>query len=367
MRISFILPYFSRRPVGGYRVVYEYANRLSKRGHHVTIIEPYAMPIKFKYPDARRLLGEIRDFILRPKSIPWHVIDKNVKLVFPAILGIDSVPPGDAIIATAWNTAEFVKSCPSSKGEKFYLIQHYETWSGPKQRVDATWKANMHKIFISRWLIDIANEMGINDYIHIPNAIDHCKYRLIVPIEKRDKVISMMYSPVYFKGSKVGIAALNKIKSEYENIDIVFFGVKRRPNEIPSWIKYVKDPDQTYLVEEIYNRSSIFICPSLIEGWPLPPAEAMACGCAVATTDCKGIRDYIDHMETGLISPVNDADKLANNISILLRNDELRIKLARAGRDRILSFNWERSTDMFERFLKSRIENNYDLVKQGNL
>ena len=38
MKISFVLPGFSRVPVGGYKMVFEYANRLVRHGFQVQII-----------------------------------------------------------------------------------------------------------------------------------------------------------------------------------------------------------------------------------------------------------------------------------------------------------------------------------------
>jgi hypothetical protein len=43
MRVVFLLPRFSRRPIGGFRVVYEYARRLGARGHTVTVVHPRAL------------------------------------------------------------------------------------------------------------------------------------------------------------------------------------------------------------------------------------------------------------------------------------------------------------------------------------
>ena len=38
MRITFVLPKYKRQPIGGYRVIYEYANRLTARGHQLTVL-----------------------------------------------------------------------------------------------------------------------------------------------------------------------------------------------------------------------------------------------------------------------------------------------------------------------------------------
>ena len=38
MKVCFVLPKFSRKPIGGFKIVFEYANRLSQKGHKVAIL-----------------------------------------------------------------------------------------------------------------------------------------------------------------------------------------------------------------------------------------------------------------------------------------------------------------------------------------
>lgn len=40
LRINFLLPAYYSDPIGGYRVVYEYANFLAARGHDITVVYP---------------------------------------------------------------------------------------------------------------------------------------------------------------------------------------------------------------------------------------------------------------------------------------------------------------------------------------
>src|SRR3979411_35307 len=109
-----------------------------------------------------------------------------------------------------------------------------------------------------------------------------------------------------------------------------------------------QSPPQDWIVGELYNRSSIILNSSLTEGFALPPAEGAACGCAIVATDSGGIRDFVQHDVTGLLSPPRNPDALAHNLCLLLRNDDLRIRLARSGSDFIKRFTWDRSADLLE-------------------
>lgn len=364
MKITFILPGYPWRPVGGFRVVYEYANYLVARGHEVTVIHPRRLPnwnpppppnfYRWLRRKAGHLHSHLRDLVLRPK-VEWQPVDPKVKLFYVPTLDTRYISDADAVVATAWHTAEYVETYPPTKGEKFYLIQHYETWDGPKERVDATWKSSLHKIVIAKWLLALAEELGVQDVVYIPNAIDHKVFRLTRPIDDRPQQISMMFSQAEWKGPADGLRALSIIHKQFPEASAVLFGVGRRPSALPQWIQYVQNPPQDVLVNDIYNRSSIFLCPSWLEGWGLPGAEAMACGCALVSTDNGGVLDYAEHEKTALLSPPKNPEALAKNLLRVLEDDNLRIQLARAGHERIKEFTWDRSTDLLEQFLRQHV------------
>lgn len=360
MRITFVLPGYPWKPVGGFRVVYEYANYLTMRGHGVSVVHARWLgnlsPPSWQTP-YRRLRWEgwaLRNRLITPE-VRWQPIDPRVQLIYVPELTSRYLPDADAIFATAWQTAEYVNDYPSSKGEKFYLIQSFETWSGSKARVDATWKMPLHKVVIAGWLYDLGTQMGCRDMVKIPNALDHSRFKLSTPVPDRRKRVSMMFSHQELKGSADGLTALRIAKSECPDLEAVFFGVSPRPRSLPAWIEYRQNPSQRELIENIYNSSCIFVCPSWTEGFALPPAEAMACGCAVASTDCGGVREFSEHGATALFSAPKDPEVLARNILRLLEDDDLRTRIALEGHKRIQAFTWERSTDLLEEFIQVRV------------
>jgi glycosyltransferase involved in cell wall biosynthesis len=158
----------------------------------------------------------------------------------------------------------------------------------------------------------------------------------------------MLWSPAALKGGADGVAALEAAHREVPQLEAVLFGVTARPPALPLWIEYVHNPSRPELVERIYNASSIYLCPSWSEGWHLPPAEAMACGCAVVSTDIDGVRDYARPGETALLSPPHDPAALAANLVQLCRDEEERVRLAVAGHDVIAHCTVELSLDAFE-------------------
>ena len=359
MRITFVLPNFPEGPIGGYRVVYEYANRLASRGHGVSVVHPrrFALsPPKNLYRWVRRRGRRILDGLF-PPEVDWQPIDRRVRMLYVPDLRPRHVPDGDAVFATAWQTAECVVGYPEAKGQKFYLVMDFDPWLGPKEKLETTWRWPLKKVTISRWLNEKVCGAGAspNDVINIPIGIDHQRFRLMAGIGRPPGTIAMFHGAPGYKAAHDGLDALQKVSVRFPDLRATLFGHKDPGTLVmPSWIVHRGRVSESQLVK-ILNESRIFVSSSVAEGFALPPAEAMACGCAVACTDCGGNREYAEHEVTALLSPPCDPPALARNIARLLDDDGLRLRLAKAGHERIQSFTWERSTDQLEEFVRLQV------------
>jgi len=357
MKITFVMPFYSAKPVGGFKVIYEYANHLAARGHEVTVVHPrrsaWTSPPQLTKLYLR-LVGkekQARSWTSTPE-VNWQTIDSRVNMLYVPDATASYIPDGDAVFNNRWVIGEY----PPGKGVEFAILQGYGVFPKHQAREDALFRAPIGKIVITRWVYEYGLKLGVpaEDMIIIPNGIDHAKYRILQPLESRAPRIAMLYHPMRVKGAKDGIKALELARDRFPALQAVLFGVFPRPKRLPGWIEYHCDPPQEELVRNIYNGSSIYMCPSWTEGFYLPNAEAMDCGCAVVSTDIGGVRDYAEHGVTALLSPPKNPKTLAENIISLLEHDDLRIRLAKAGHARILQFTWERSTDLLEQFLIER-------------
>lgn len=362
MKVTIVVNSYARDPIGGVGVVYHYANHLVAHGHSVTVLHV----ARNRWPNLRdgRPRRQLEEFVgayrsVRrgaPESVSWLQIDPAIDMRYAPKLAARDVPDGDAVIATGWQSADGVAGLPSSKGVPCYLIQHHETWSGSERRVDATWRLPMRRIFIAPWLYRRALEMGLEDSHRVPGAIDTNKFHVVRPLDDRPKRVAMLWSEWAWKGGAEGVAALVEARSSVPDLEAVLFGAGPRPADLPGWIEYEQNPPQDKLVEEIYNGSSIYLCPSHAEGWHLPPAEAMASGCAVVSTDIDGVADYAIAGETALLSAPRGAEGLAANLVRLLTNAPERLRLAEAAHRHIQQFTWERSTNELEAVLAPMAE-----------
>ncbi len=359
MRIGFVLPRFSLTPIGGFKVVYEYAVHLAENGHQVYLFHPRRLSSARSFEDRikeplwiQRCQRQLRQSFWFPSVLTTP----GVQMQFVPVPSPFYLPDLDAIIATGWRTAPWIAQFPPSKGRKYYLIQHYEVWDGPKEEVDATWQLPLHKIVIARWLYDLGEknfDQG-KRMTYIPNGIDFTHLRMTVPPSERSvRHIGMLYHTNYWKGTEIGLKALDLVKEHYPDLQSTVFGAPPRGQDIPSWIKYLRLPSPLEL-EAYYNSCTIFVHPSLSEGWPLPPAEAMACGAALTACSNEGVRDYAQHNKNALLSPPGDAESLAENIMELIRKPDLRIQLAEEGHRHIRQFTWELATTSLEQVLTQK-------------
>ena len=361
IRVTFLLPARGIQPSGGFKVVYEYANFLATRGHQVQVVHPNLLHIdqpllSFGPRMILRILLRYLGMKISRRYRPdhWFPVNPAVRMSWTHSLAAKNIPDADAVIATAWETAEWVQTYPPNKGRKFYLIQHLETWSGPEERVMNTWKAPLEKIVIAGWLQKIATDLGETSHL-IHNGMDLSRFNMVVPPEERDPhQLLMLYHYVTWKGSADGLDAFAIAQRSIPGLRLTLFGIDPAPPDLPSGIEYHQQPSQQKL-NALYNEAAIFISPSWTEGWGLPPAEALLCGASIAVTRGGADEAFAIDEETALVSPIKDPAALAANIVRLVRDTELRLRLGRQGRALVQRFTWERSGAALEALIRDTV------------
>lgn len=357
IKIVWILP--AKIICGGNRVIFEYSNRLIDLGHEVTVVVPYEQfppPInwfkKFEYKIRENFyyqlkFGRTQPFISRSDWFPL-----KAKLIEVPDLSEKHIPNADAVIATAWETAEWVNSYPLAKGNKFYFVQHYEVWAGPKKRVDQTYKLPLKKITIASWLKEkVENEFKEKVYGLIINGVNFNQFFNENKIYHKPRRIGMLYHEANWKGVNDGIKAFNLARERFPDIKLIMFGVHKPQNiQLPGDVEFYENPPQTKL-REIYCSLDIFLSPSWTEGCHLPPMEAMACKCAVVATNVGGIPDYTIPGKTALVSPPRLPYDLAKNLIYLLQDEKKIREFSEAGYKKIKEFTWDRATKQLEKIL----------------
>ena len=98
-----------------------------------------------------------------------------------------------------------------------------------------------------------------------------------------------------------------------------------------------------YIPEEdlapLYGGASVFVYPSIYEGFGLPPLEAMACGAPVVAADRTALPEVLGH--AALLVDPGDVAEFAEAILSLLDHPERRRELSETGLRQASRFSWE--------------------------
>lgn len=340
MKITFLAPHI--RIAGGVRAILTYADRLAGRGHDVTVVVPAKRPWLACWRNFRRHgPGWIPGFRARVRWVGgWE----------PARL-----PSADALVATAWQSADAVARAPASAGAKFYFVQHYESlYHGEAARVDATYALPLKKIVISSWLKDIMKERFGSAAEVLVTPVDRDLFHPVEGARSDDALrVLMLHHDYPWKGVREGLEAIAAVKVRHPSVLLVGFGVKR-PREALPYDEFHENLPQERLAW-LYSRCPIYLCPSWDEGLGMPPMEAMACGAALVTFDNGGCRDYAKDGETALVVPRRDVAALARALERMVTDAGLRQRLARQGQAFVTSrFDWDRAAERLEGILRAR-------------
>jgi glycosyltransferase involved in cell wall biosynthesis len=115
---------------------------------------------------------------------------------------------------------------------------------------------------------------------------------------------------------------------------------------------FVSHDDLTLL----YNRASLFVYPSLYEGFGLPPLEAMACGCPVLASNATAMPEVLGDAAL-LVNPLS-VEEMAQGMMAVLDQPELAAGLREKGLQRAASYSWEataaRTREVYAQVLAGR-------------
>lgn len=102
--------------------------------------------------------------------------------------------------------------------------------------------------------------------------------------------------------------------------------------------------DENELVD-LYNAASIYVFPSLYEGFGLPPLEAMACGTPVAASEASSIPEVCGKGNAAFFNP-KDYHDMAQVIHALYRDKSMQEELVRKGLIRAGEFSWQTMAEL---------------------
>ena len=148
-----------------------------------------------------------------------------------------------------------------------------------------------------------------------------------------------------------------QMKEEYRLV----LGAPRSDKYFPDIEKIVREKKLAHqilftgFIEEkdlpsLYHMSSLFVFPSLYEGFGLPPLEAMACGCPVVSSNTSSMPEVLG--DAALFFNPYDIEEMSLAIRKMLEDEDLRKKYRQKGLARVKLFTPEKMTNKILDVLK---------------
>jgi glycosyltransferase involved in cell wall biosynthesis len=264
----------------------------------------------------------------------------------------DDVPDADVVIATWFETAEWVNALAPRKGAKVYFIQHHEIFPWlPQQRCRATYRLPLHKIVVARWLKEAMRTEYADEIVDlVPNSVDRSQFFAPVRGKQSNPTVGLLYSSTPFKGLDVALAAVRNARKNVPSLRIVAFGGDRpRPGlELPEYAEFHYCPPQER-IRELYARCDVWLTASRTEGFNLPAIEAMACRTPVVSTRTGWPEEAIVSGRNGVLVDIDDEHGLGKGIEwVLSRSDREWRELSSNAYETAAAGSWQESADLFE-------------------
>lgn len=314
-------------PCGGVKVALEHVWRLGQRGHPAEVWHLGGPPRWF----GRRL--------------PCRAFSGT------DALGAAMREHKGWLVATWWETAEWVASSRAERTRLGYLVQDIESSYARNQsesdRILRTYRLGLTHICDAVWVEQQLAQMGTPG-TKVGIGIDHQTFRPLPMLRERNRVLCQWRTGGAgndMKGTRYLTRLVTLIRRRHPEVEFVTFGREAGP-KLPRGVPHIHltGPSDQKL-RELYCQCGVFLYPSRHEGFGLLQLEAYACAAPVACFDANGNREMVRHGETCLMALQGDVGPLADHVATLLRDQALADRLGRAGRELALTYQWDAVTD----------------------
>jgi glycosyltransferase involved in cell wall biosynthesis len=194
---------------------------------------------------------------------------------------------------------------------------------------------------------------------YIPNGLnmlvfDRGKYKYPkeqIGLKKNDLAIVYPARFVEGKNHMTLLKAFKKVKAVDTRVKLLLPGDGEMKPVVEAYVNSHQMQEQVFFlgtisnIPEILSISDIGIFPSEFEGFSMAFIEMMAMELPIIASDIPIFRHLIDHMNNGLIYPVFDEEVLAENILLLLKDEQLRISIGKNARETARQYSLERTVN----------------------
>lgn len=145
---------------------------------------------------------------------------------------------------------------------------------------------------------------------------------------EREKTIVAVGRVDENKNHEMLIRAFDQLKDKFPDYRLIIYGEGERRKKLLELVERLKLQNRVELpgsvddVAKAIYKTRVFVLSSNTEGLPNTLIEAMLLGLTVIATDCPcgGPADLIEHGVNGLLTPVQNAEKLKDNLQNVLND-----------------------------------------------
>lgn len=293
----------------------------------------------FRFPRLDKLIGGTDIFFL--PNLNFSAVSKNTKLIVTAHdLSFEIFPETFSLKRRIWhffiNFRRLALSADRviavSQSTKNDLIDYYGV---PEKNITVIQSGRGKQFHImSR---NDTRLVAVQEKYHLP-------YKCILSLatfEPRKNILAVILA--YEALMRLNHPVLNKYALviagthgwKYEEI---FEAIQKSPFKekiiLPG---FIADEDKTAL----YNLASIFVYPSLYEGFGFPPLEAMACGVPVIVSHSSSLPEIVG--DAGILIDPYQPDEIFQALKQTLLDQELLDILHKKSEARAQNFSWEKT------------------------
>jgi glycosyltransferase involved in cell wall biosynthesis len=195
-------------------------------------------------------------------------------------------------------------------------------------------------------LISVKYSVEPNKCVIIPSGVDLKKFNTVNKHKGSDEIRDLLFVGRLSKQKNLDmlLSAFKLLQKECElTLHIVGDGERRKmiqqriaKENLRNVILHGRVSDEE--LRNLYQKSDIFVLPSLYESFPLVLLEAMASGLPIVASDIPGIRSVVGGCGI-LVKPT--PENFASAIAKLIKNESLREELIRKGKEKVKSYDWD--------------------------
>lgn len=185
--------------------------------------------------------------------------------------------------------------------------------------------------------------VGIDTKEYKNILLDKNVYRAKLGIKDDDFVCISMGDLIPRKNYTVAIEAIAKCNNE--KIHYLICGKGPELESLKKLCIKLKIDKQIHFlgfrtdIRELLHISDLFLFTTLQEGMPRSMMEAMASGLPCIASKIRGNVDLLEDEKGGFLVSVDDSSMIADKINFLIKNDKLRLEMARNNLEKILDFD----------------------------